>query len=56
MLLDIIKDFLKFENVTSAKESYYNKSEEFMKPNKLDYQKTSFIIELMLIEINDEKK
>lgn len=57
---DIIKDFFKFQDKKSKndKDSYYqnNKPDKLLNHSKLNYQKTAFMIELMLIEKNDENK
>lgn len=59
---DIIKDFLKFQEVPTKNENdtYYLSSSEDVLTNKysikLNYQNTAFMVELMLIDEAEAKK
>jgi len=61
---DIIKDFLKFQDKESKQanemsyyisSSYYDSSDN-MNYTKIDYKRTAFTIELMLIDLDEENK
>lgn len=64
-LLDIIKDYLKFQDepFKSKSNSFYSSSSNseellllYSSPSKLNYKHTAFLIELMLIDGNDERR
>jgi len=57
---DVIKDFLMFQDETTENDSSYDFSSSFDQPilnaTKLDYRNTAFIIEILLIDREEDKK
>lgn len=57
--IDIIRDFMKFQDSKKSNDSSYyssNYSQDNITHTKMDYKRTSFMIELMLIDADEENK